>query len=447
MGFRVRTMTQAATQSALTARTRQRIDEIVTRTQAECRAPSLIAAVVRDGAVAHVSGAGTKPTPFPDLQYRLGSITKTLTAALVLGLRDQGRLDLDDLVGAHLPDVDLPGVRLRHLLGHASGLQREPDGLWWERNPGGTFDELLAKVTPAKLAFRRYQLFHYSNLAYGLLGGIVERLTVTSWWDAVATRLLKPLGMGRTTYQATEPFARGYVVHPWHGTLREEPREDAGAMAPAGQLWSTVDDLARFAAALTGHHPAVLAPAAIDEMAHPVVIGDPESWTHGYGLGLQLTRRAERVYIGHTGSMPGYLAAVSVHRRTGTGVVAFANTYTLSAGIGRTSFAILDAVLDLEAERPPAWQPGAAPDPGLAPLLGTWWWMGQEHTARCDADGTLVIDAPGEVWRFTPEGPDRWRGHTGEQAGEILTVLRDADGRVDGLDIGTFVFRREPMAD
>jgi CubicO group peptidase (beta-lactamase class C family) len=263
----------------LTPDTRRRIDEIVTRTHASTGAPSLVSAVVRDGAVVHISAAGTNPTPSPDLQYRLGSITKTFTAALVLGLRDAGRLDLDDPVSAHLPAADLPGVRLRHLLAHASGLQREPDGLWWERNPGGSFAELLAGVSAAKLAFGRYQRFHYSNLAYGLLGGIVERLTVASWWDAVSTRLLAPLRLVRTTYQATEPFARGYVAHPWDSTLREEPREDASAMAPAGQLWSTVDDLARFATALTGHHPQVLSPATIDEMAHPVVIGDPEVWT------------------------------------------------------------------------------------------------------------------------------------------------------------------------
>src|SRR5690606_27414651 len=108
-------------------------------------------------------------------------------------------------------------------------------------------------------------------------------------------------------YHPEEPFARGYVVDPRDGSLREEPREDAGAMAPAGQLWSTVDDLARFATALTGHHPRVLPPAMIDEMARPVVISDIESWTHGYGLGLQLWRSGDRVYIGHTGSMPGYL--------------------------------------------------------------------------------------------------------------------------------------------
>ena len=433
-------------------RARTQMDEAVGRAQATSGAPSVIAAVVQHGAVAHVTAAGQTPDAVRDTQFRLGSITKTLTAALVLGLRDAGRLDLDDRVDAHLPSLDLPGVRVRHLLGHASGLQREPDGLWWERNPGGTLDELIARVSRAKLAFGRYEQFHYSNLAYGLLGGIVARLTVATWWDVVSARLLAPLGMARTSYHPTEPYARGYVVHPWDGTLREEPREDAGAMAPAGQLWSTVDDLATLAAALGGFHPAVLAPSTVDEMARPVVIADPDSWTNGYGLGLQLWRSGNRVYIGHTGSMPGYLAVVVVHRPSGTAVVAFASTYTLPAtGIGRLGLTILDAVLDAQPVRPaPPTPVPSAPVPTapseVTPLLGTWWWMGRRYDVRWDVAG-LVVAGPNEEWWFTAEHPDRWRGRTGEQAGEILTVLRSASGEVEALDIATFVFRRTPLAD
>src|SRR6185369_1064155 len=152
----------------------------------------------------------------------------------------------------------------------------------------------------------------------------------------------------RTTYHPAEPFARGYLVHPWHEYLREEPREDAGAMAPAGQLWSTVDDLARWAAALAAADPPVLGAATLAAMAAPAVIADPDGWTAGYGLGLQLWRRGERVLIGHTGSMPGYLAVLAVHRPSGTGAVAFANAYRLKGSrIGELGLSIVETVLDL----------------------------------------------------------------------------------------------------
>src|SRR5690606_37235379 len=124
----------------------------------------------------------------------------------------------------------------------------------------------------------------------------------------------------RTTYHPTEPFARGYVVHPWHGTLREEPRHDARAMAPAGQLWSTAADLVKWAAFLADPDPDLLAPATVAEMCAPVVMSDLEAWTYGYGLGLELFRVGERVFAGHGGSMPGYLAHLTVHRPSRTGV-------------------------------------------------------------------------------------------------------------------------------
>ena len=86
--------------------------------------------------------------------------------------------------------------------------------------------------------------------------------------------------MRATTYHPVEPYARGYVVHPWHGTLREEPRTDTGAMAPAGQLWSTLADLVTWGQLLGGTRPDVLATSSLEEMQRPV--------TADYGLGLML---------------------------------------------------------------------------------------------------------------------------------------------------------------
>ena len=438
----------------LSRETVRRVDEIVTTTQSVGRAPSVVAAVVRGGRLVHFTGAGEHPAPDRDTQYRMGSITKSLTAAVVLQLRDSGRLALDDPLAAHLPEagLDVGGVSLRHLLGHVAGLQREPEGEWWERSAGGTLEALLAGVGPDKLSWPALRGYHYSNLAYGLLGGVIGRITGASWIDAVRDRVLGPLGMVRTSYEPEEPFARGYVVHPWHGTLHEEPRHDAGAMAPAGQLWSTIADLSRWAAFLCAPEPSVLSPDSVAAMAGPVAIADPEAWTSGYGLGLQLWRRGERVFVGHTGSMPGYLAVLVVHRPTGTGVVAFVNSYSLTGStIAALGLSILEAVLDGEpAALPGPWRPGVAPPPDVEPLCGRWWWMGREFEARWDpsGEGALVITgtrAGAEAWRFSPEGADCWRGQSGDNDGELLRVCRDASGAVSTLDIATFVFTRDPL--
>src|SRR5256885_1191218 len=159
------------------AETIRQVDEIVAAVQATGRVPSLVAAIVRDGALAHFTGAGELPPPDADVQYRIGSISKTFTAALILQLRDEDRLSLDDLLYRHLPGTPVGGVTIRQLLAHVSGLQREPVGEWWERSAGPPVDEFLAELTPDKAVHPPLQTFHYSNLAYGLLGAVAERIT------------------------------------------------------------------------------------------------------------------------------------------------------------------------------------------------------------------------------------------------------------------------------
>ncbi|MEU1243294.1 serine hydrolase domain-containing protein [Micromonospora parva] len=423
--------------------TARQIDTQVAQAQIDGRTPSLVLGVVRDGALVHLATAGEHPRPDADLQYRVGSISKTMTATLIMQLRDAGQLSLDDPLERHLPGTAVGALTLRQLLGHASGMQREPEGDWWERSAGTDLAGLLDGLNADKIAYPPHTAYHYSNLAYGLLGGLLERLTGARWADLLDERVFGPLGMRRTTYTATEPYARGYVVHPWHGTLREEPRTDTGAMAPAGQLWSTIEDLGRWAAFLADPDPSVLAAGTLTEMCAPVVINDLDSWTGGHGLGLELYRDGERVYVGHGGSMPGYVATLVVHRPTRTAVVGFANSYGFP--ITKLGRRVLTSVLDAEPALPQPWRPAAAaPGADLAELSGRWWWMGLPLDLRWDA-GDLVAHVRGErVSRFTAEGPDRWRGRSGPENGEILSVLRDDNGRATAVDIATFVFTRSP---
>lgn len=431
---------------SLPASTGRRVSEIVARAQSTGRAPSLVLGVVRDGELVHFAGAGETPRPDPRTQYRLGSITKTMTATLIFQLRDEGALALDDPLDRHLPGTPVGGVTLRHLLAHVSGLQREPEGPWWERNTGGDVDQLLAGLSPEKLFGAPLRRFRYSNLAYGLLGAVLERLTGESWATLAGKRVLAPLGMTNTTYAPVEPFARGYVVDPLHGTLHEEPRLDAGAMAPAGQLWSTVTDMTRWVAFLAAPAPAVLSRESVDEMCTPVVVTG-ESWTGGHGLGPEFYRCGERVFVGHGGSMPGYNSLLAVHRPTRTGVITFANSYGLRrTTIGAVALDALTAVLDAEPAPVEPWLPSAEPSGPAAELCGRWWWMGREYELRADGADVVMswVDATRTPQRFTLEGPDRWRGQSGQNEGEILAVLRDASGAVEKLDIATFVFGRNP---
>lgn len=112
--------------------------------QAEGRAPSLVAAVQRQGRGVW-SGSRScvdDHAPDADTQFRIGSLTKTFTAVLVLRLRDEGLLDLDDPLEKHLPGTGVGGVTVLQLLGHSAGLGAESPAPWWERTPGTLRPEL-----------------------------------------------------------------------------------------------------------------------------------------------------------------------------------------------------------------------------------------------------------------------------------------------------------------
>jgi D-alanyl-D-alanine carboxypeptidase len=412
------------------------------------RLPSVVAAVVRDGEVAwqgaHGQRTGGALAPGPDVQYRIGSITKTLTAVLVLQLVAEGRLTLDDRLGALLGEVGYADRSLRSLLAHDAGIQAEPAGPWWERSPGVAWPDLAAAHDGSGAVLPAHQQFHYSNLGFALLGRVVEEQTGGPWWDAVRERVLRPLGMARTSYLPEGPAARGYSVHPYAGTLHEEPATDTGAMAPAGQLWSTTSDLATYARFLLHGHPDVLSLDALLGATHPRSGDRHAGLEQAHGLGFALARGGSGMLVGHTGSMPGFLAGVFVDHDRQTGAVVLAN--------GTTGVAVLALVRDLldtlESCEPtirPAWVPEERVPAEFADLLGVWHWGNTAFVFGIE-DGLLVA-RQGDEPQYTFSIRDgRVVGTTGYHTGESLRVHRNADGGVSHLEIATFVFTREPSS-
>jgi len=427
------------------ADTAARLLHAVATVQSAGRQPSVAAGVVRDGELAWSATRGTTtggPDPGTDVQYRIGSITKTVTALALLQCRDQGLVDLADPVGSVLGDVPFGATTLRQLLSHTAGLPAEPAGPWWERRDGDDFEAMTRRVREQSPVLPADRQQHYSNLGYALVGQAVSRLRGRPWMDVARERVLEPLGMARTTYDPQPPHACGYSVHPWSGRLDPEPLTDTGAMAPAGQLWSTVADLARYLAFWLEPDAAVLSPESVAEMRIPVG-GRPEHGRDGsYGLGLWLGARAGRTLFGHGGSMPGFLAGVAVDPEQRTAAVALAN-----ATLGDTpelSYTLLDIVVEAEPRPPDEWRP--EPEvAGADELLGQWFW-GDSPFSLVVRDGHLLLDNanPGRCSRFIATGPDRWRGLDTYFTGETLTVVRDRAGAVSGLELATYQLTRTP---
>jgi CubicO group peptidase (beta-lactamase class C family) len=433
---------------------RSRLDLRLAREQADSRLPSLVAGIVRDGELSWSGSAGTVGgrAPGADTQYRIGSVTKTFVAVAVLRLRDEGLVDLDDRVEDHVPGTPVGRATVAQLLSHASGLQAETDGPWWERSPGGPWPELAGTMAPSWSRDRPGRRFHYSNVGYAVLGELVARHRAMPWHDAVRSELLEPLGMRRTTTRPQEPHAKGLAVHPWADAVLPEPEHDAGAMAPAGQLWSTVGDLARWAGFLSGDGAHVLAADTLAEMCRPLVVedtpGDP--WTGGYGLGLQIWNLDGRRSYGHSGSMPGFLAVLRVDAESAdAAIVATNSTAGLSAAFPTD---LLDLVAEHAPRQPAVWQP-AAVEAGLLALTGAWFWGPTPVAVHAGADGGLELRDLGRRARtshFRPTGDGTWTGSDGYYAGETLRVVRRAGGEVSHLDVASFVLTRtpyDPLAD
>jgi CubicO group peptidase (beta-lactamase class C family) len=217
-------------------------------------------------------------------------------------------------------------------------------------------------------------------------------------------------------------------------------------MAPAGQLWSTAEDLCRWAVFLADGHPGVLAADTVAEMREPASPPGDESWSGGYGLGLQLLRADGRTLAGHTGSMPGFLAAVWVGVEERLASIVLANT-TSGIQVGSLAAELIEIVADCEPPIPEPWRPLDSVDEELLALTGAWYWGPTPLGLYLLPDRGLELKplrSTGRASRFRAEPDGTWTGLDAYYAGETLRVVRDASGAVTHLDIGTFVLTRGP---
>ncbi len=425
--------------------------------QAGGRLPSVVGGVVRDGEVvwSAVRGHAARPGdlaagdlgPAPDVatQYKIGSVTKTMTAALVMLARERGEVSLDDPLGRFLPDAPFPDATLRALLCHSAGITAEPRGSWWERSPGVDRTALLAAHQDAERVLESGSQHHYSNLGYGLLGEVVAEVTGSTWSEALHEQVLVPLGMSRTTYAAQEPAAAGLSVDALTGELVGEPHPDTGAMAAAGQLWSTVEDLATWLGALVDPDRSVLNEESLVAMRTPQASSPHDRAGSSYGLGLSISVGGGRMLVGHGGSMPGFTCGALVDVDSRTGAVVLSNA---GYGLGPAVAELLEAVLDAEPPLPAVWRPTTTPVPPVVrEVVGTWHWGHAPCVLRWDGRLLHVAPAsgPGRVMTFAAtEDPERFVGVRGYLTGETLLVRRHADGALSHLEVATFVWTRVP---
>ncbi|MGH3411661.1 MAG: serine hydrolase domain-containing protein [Marmoricola sp.] len=423
--------------------------------QADGRVPGVLGGVVREGSLAWVDSVGCADVASPDVppgedqQFLIASNTKTFTAVMVMALRDEGRLDLDDTLEEFVPECGHSGLTVRQMLAHASGMQREPVTDVWETLEHPDRAQLVAGFAEAERVHRPHHRWHYSNLVYAMLGEVVARLDGREWLDSLRARILDPLEMRRTTLGLAGDAVTGYYVPPFSDVPVPEPTFDSRAMAPCGGLASTAQDLARWSAFVADPVSDVLDPDTFEEMVQPQIMADLDHWTLAFGLGFMLHRSHDRVYVGHTGSMPGHISGLFTHRATGTGGLVLMNG-TNAPDPAPVAVSLADRVLDDDPLPREPWRPGTEVPAELAGVAGRWYSEGApvDFSVR---QGRLEARSP-EAPRhkppsvFTRLSVDLYRTESGREVGELLRITRATDGSVSTMSWATYPVTREPLA-
>ena len=439
-----------------------RYERAVRKIQADARVPALSVALHRADRslwACTVGASGNEDHPLDaDSRFRIGSVTKTFTAVLVMQCRDDGLLDLDDPVGKHL-DVPAHGdAGIRRLMSHTAGLQREPVGDVWDSLLAPDADRMLTDLERAERVLPNARSFHYSNLAVAVLGQMVARLRGGSWAAVLRDRILQPLGLSATGVEPTGQAVVGYLVDAYSDAARPEPQFDMLGVSPAAQLWSTAGDMARWAAFLASPeivdpHALVLDAASMAEMRWPLTTTDESLWAAGFGLGLMLQPVGKRVlHVGHDGAMPGFLAGVWGRRGGDDNPGALGCAVLASSGTAVATGDLPHDLLRLAVELDPAdirpWSAGRAAPEAYRSVLGQWWSEGFPFVFSWH-DDTLqarALDAPADrppaVFRPLPDRPDVLRTVSGREAGEQLRLTRDEQGVVVRMHWATYRMTR-----
>jgi CubicO group peptidase (beta-lactamase class C family) len=354
------------------------VDALAASHQRRGGQPGLAYGIVIGGELVHAAGLGERylggPPPDAETVFRIASMTKSFTASAILALRDDGTVKLDDPAEAYVPELrgwppvspDSARVSLRHLLTMTAGFPT--DDPWGDRQQGLPLEEFGRFLSGGvRFNWAPGTRFEYSNLGYAILGLVITAVTGAAYQDYIRDRLLRPLGMTRTGFEADEfgvpGLARGYRRVTGGGGWSEVALDPCGAFAPMGGVFSCVRDLTRwvagFAAAFPpgdpesgGVHP--VRRATRREMQLPQVLtgwdkpagfpgeAGPALSAYGFGLFAEDHPTFGRV-VSHSGGYPGFGSNMRWHPATGAGVIALGNsTYAAMTALAAR---LLDTIL------------------------------------------------------------------------------------------------------
>ncbi len=332
----------------------------------ETKVPGLVYGIVAGGRLVHVKGFGVQDLEVrrlvtPDSLFRIASMSKAFTALAVLKLRDEGKLSLDVLAEAYVPELrrwrypttDSPRIRVRDLLNHSAGFVT--DDPWGDRQQvvsEAEFTRMLEDGVPFTRA--PGTAFEYSNFGYALLGRIITNVSGMPYDQYISSKIQRPLGMASTGYEVRDwPLERRSVGYRWENDAwSEEPTMRHGVFGAMGGVQTSANDYAKWMAFLLSAWPPRDGPesgpvrrATVREMAEGSNFARVRSrfgrsgaaacpQAAAYGMGLIAAPDCELgLTLSHGGGYPGYGSHMLLLPDHGVGIFVFTNrTYTGASG-------------------------------------------------------------------------------------------------------------------
>lgn len=349
-------------------RTRRALADFIQRELAEKQIPGMAIALVDDQRIVWSAGFG-KADPWGDTPMaaasvqRVGSVSKLFTDLAVMQLVEAGQLSLDTPVRTWLPDFmpNTPGageITLRQLMSHRAGLHREPPvGHYFD--PGEpSLEQSILSLNQTALVYTPGSRQKYSNAGIAVVGRVLEVAAKAGFEELLEARLLKPLGMSRSAFslkpRLQPDLAKGMM---WTLDGREFPAPlfQLGTL-PAGSLYASAEDLARFLTMLHGggtrEGVSILGKESLREMLTPQ-FAEPGVAT-GFGLGFHLGRLDGKLLAGHGGAIYGFATQLSFLPSEKLGVVAIANKDFVNAITERVARLALQSMMaERIGARPP----------------------------------------------------------------------------------------------
>lgn len=292
------------------------VDGIATREMERQKPPGLVLVVVKGQSIAYAKGFGvanieTKEAVTPDHLFRVGSTTKMITAAALVAAMPQ-HLNINGLLSSYLPELEgspLGRLTSAELLSHSAGLMDRT--LMYGRHDDEALRDNVRSLQPDVLFDRPGQVYSYSNLGYAMAGRVLEATSGKPFADAVRELVFVPLGMDRTTFRPTlamtYPLAQGHIRNEKGELAIARPAADHSGYWPAGSMFTSGRDFARFASALINEGRISggdrLPASVITAITTPRV--EMPAGGH-YGLGVAIHHVNSRVVWSHGGARQGY---------------------------------------------------------------------------------------------------------------------------------------------